>query len=319
MINDLLILIPRLFVEFIKLCASGFNEFLDKNGPYMAAAISYYFLLSLFPLLLAVLAVFGFLLGSEDLQEQLVKEIPEHWPVIDVDLLESLLNQVQDGRIITSVIAVVGLFWASMAVFGAIRKSTNLIWGIRKTRPFLLERLMDFSLMVGASILLVTSVFTTTFLSFFQEIFLVFLPESPPSGDEFWSRIALTIPFVTIFITFLIMYTWLPNTKVRFRDAWLPALLASVAFNIATVVLVQWLKQFPAYEEIYGGISAVIALMAWVYVSSIIMLVGAMATSRYSAYLAAHAQRKRLESLSYNLERVRSQPITLAVNPAPQT
>jgi uncharacterized BrkB/YihY/UPF0761 family membrane protein len=92
-----------------------------------------------------------------------------------------------------------------------------------------------------------------------------------------------------------------------------------VAFNIATVVLVQWLKQFPAYEEIYGGISAVIALMAWVYVSSIIMLVGAMATSRYSAYLAAHAQQKRLESLSYNLERVRSQPITLAVDPSPQT
>ena len=144
----------------------------------------------------------------------------------------------------------------------------------------------------------------------------MFLPESPPSGDEFWSRIAITLPFVTIFIAFLITYTWLPNTRVRLQDAWLPALLASLAFNISTVVLVQWLKQVPAYEEVYGGISAVIALMAWVYVSSIIMLVGAMATSRYSAYLAGRAQRKRLENLSYNLERVRTQPIVLAVNPA---
>ena len=307
----------RIFTDFIKLCASLFNEYLNKNGPYMAAAISFYALFSMFPLLLAVLAVFGFLLNSEDLQLKLVREIPEQWPAIDAGLVQTVLDRVNDGKVITSVLAVIGLFWASMTVFGAIRKSTNLIFGIQRTRPFLQERLMDFTLMIGASILLVTSVFTTTFFSFFQEIFSVLLPESPPSGDEFWSRVALTIPPISMFFTFMIVYTWLPNTRVRFREAWLPALGAALVFSISTLVFVQWLKRFDAYQDVYGTISAVVAFMGWVYVSSIIMLVGAMLTSRYAAFLAARDQRHRLRELSLSLERVRSQPILLAPQPSP--
>ena len=317
MLSTFASLAVRLFTDFIKLCASLFNEYLSKNGPYMAAAISFYSLFSMFPLLLAVLAVFGFLLNSEELQVKLVREIPEQWPAIDPDLVQTVLDRVNDGKVITSVLAVVGLFWTSMTVFGAIRKSTNLIFGIQKTRPFLHERLMDFTLMVGASILLVTSVFTTTFLSFFQEIFSVMLPESPPSGDEFWSRVALTVPPITMFFTFIIIYTWLPYTRVRLREAWLPALGAAIIFSISTLVFVQWLKNFDAYQDVYGTISAVIAFMAWVYVSSIIMLVGAMLTSRYGAFLAARDQRQHLQNLSRSLDRVRTQPVILAAQPSP--
>jgi membrane protein len=312
MLNALPVLLFRLGVDFIKLCASAFNEFLSKNGPYMAAAISFYSIFSMFPLLLAVLAIFGFLLNSAELQHRLVEEIPRQWPTVDAQLVQTVLNRVNDGKIITSVMATVGLIWTSMTVFGAIRKSTNLIWGIQRTRPFLQERMMDFTLMLGASLLLVISVFTTTVLSFFQEIFMVLAPESGPSSDDFWSRVAISIPPVTMFVTFLIIYTWLPYTRVRLRESWLPALLASIAFNIAAVVFVQWLREFPAYKDVYGGISAVIAFMAWVYVSSIIMLVGAMFTARYAAFLSAVDQRKKLRQLHGSLERIRSQPVVLA-------
>ena len=300
----------RLGIDFIRFCASGFNEFLDKNGAYMAASISFYTLFSLFPLLLALLSIFGFLLNSEALQERLIRELPKQLPVGE-ELVETFLRSVADGRVVTSVIAPFGLLWASTAVFGAIRKSINIIWGIRKTRPFLQERLMDFALMFGAAALLMISIFTTTFLSFFQEIFAVLLPDSPPSGSEFWSRVAVAIPSITIFFTFLILYTWLPNTKVRIRESWLPALLASAAFTIGTIIFVQWVRTFPV-QNIYGGVSTVIALMAWVYVSAIIMLSGALVTSRYTAFLARRDQQARLDYLSRSLERVRSSPVLLA-------
>ena len=302
----------RLFVSFIRFCASGFNEFLDKNGAYMAASISFYTLFSMFPLLLALLSIFGFLLNSEALQEKLIRELPKQLPVGE-DLVATFLRNVSDGRLVTSVVAPFALLWASTAVFGAIRKSVNIIWGIRRTRPFLLERMMDFSLMFGAAILLVIFVFTTTFLNFFQEIFAVLLPDSPPSGSEFWSRIAVAVPPTAIFFAFLIVYMWLPNTRVRLRDAWLPALLASAAFNIGTVIFVQWLKAFPAVESVYGAVSAVIAFMAWVYVSAIIMLSGVLVTSRFQAYLSARDQQRRLDDLSRSLERVRANPVVLAV------
>lgn len=305
----------QLWVDFIRLCAGAFNEFLEKNGPYMAAAISFYSLISFIPLVLALLSIFGFLLGSEGLQDKLIREIPKQLPMGEEnvkDFLESIAN----GRFASSVIAPFGLLWASMAVFGAIRKSINIIWGIRKTRPFLQERLIDFLLMVGAALLLLISVFATTFLSLFQEIATIFLPESAPSGDQLWNLLAILLPPISVFFTFLILYTWLPNTRVAVREAWLPALLASIAFNIGTVVFVWWLKTFPAYQHVYATMSTVIALIAWVYISSIIMLSGAMATARYSAFLAVRDQRKHLEHLSKNLERVRSNPVVLAPSEA---
>ena len=101
------------------------------------------------------------------------------------------------------------------------------------------------------------------------------------------------------------------------REAWLPALGAAIIFSISTLVFVQWLKRFDAYQDVYGTISAVIAFMAWVYVSSIIMLVGAMLTSRYGAFLAARDQRQHLQNLSRSLDRVRTQPVILAAQPSP--
>lgn len=298
-------------VSFIRLCTDVTNEFLDRNGPYMAAAVSFYALFSLFPLLLALIAISGFLLGSETFQSRLIEGLPEFLPV-EGDFVSSVLGKVTSGRAVGSVLASLGLFWASTAVFGAIRKSINNIWGIRKTRPFLQERLMDVTLMLGASMLLLVSVFTTTFLSFFSEIMTVLLPEGAPTGAELWSRLAVVVPPITSFVTFFVLYLWLPNTRVRTRDAWLPALVASAAFEIAKVVFVLYMANFRGYDDVYGAVGAVIALMAWVYVSTIILLVGASLTSRYAEFLARQDQRRRLELLASSLERVRTQAAVVA-------
>lgn len=316
MIRSAIYSVPNLFVELVKLCASGFNEFLDKNGPYMAAAISYYSLLSMFPLLLGLLSLFGYLLGSSEFEQRLFSELPKEIPV-GADVLTQFFNFLQSTKAVSGLVASIGLLWASLAVFGAIRKSINLIWGIQKTRPFLQERLMDISLMLGASLLLVLSVFATTFEGFFQEILHLLFRGGGPSVNLFWRALSVTVPPILVYITFLILYTWLPNTRVRLRASWLPALGAAAAFSIATVVFVAWLKRFPGYHNIYGTFSAVIALILWIYISSIIMLVGAMMTARYAAFLAAADQKRHLSGLAQSLERVRARPVLLAPSNSP--
>ncbi|MDA1256988.1 MAG: YihY/virulence factor BrkB family protein [Chloroflexi bacterium] len=299
---------------FFRLAASIANEFLGRNGPYMAAAVSFYALFSMFPLMLALIAVASFVLESEGFRDRLIEGIPEVLPV-EGDLVASVIANVTSGAAVGSVLAAVGLFWASTAVFGAIRKSINNIWGIRKSRPFLQERLMDITLMLGASLALLTSIFATTFLNFISEFTTVLFPNDTVS-QSFWSRVALTLPFATTFISFFLLYQWLPNTRVRVREVWLPALLAGTAFEIAKVVFVIYLGSFRGYSDVYGAVSAVIALMAWVYVSTIILLVGALLTSRYSAHLAVRDQRNHLESLSASLERIRTQAPVVAPTPA---
>ena len=300
------------FIAIIKFIASNFNEFLAKNGPYMSAAIAYYAFFSLFPLTLALIAVFSLFLGIEGFEEDLIAALQEQIPVLaetgdtDDSFLVNFFEGVKGGRAAGGVVAVIGLFWVSQQVFSAIRKSINVIWGINKTRPFFTERLMDIALMFGAATLLFASVLITTGITFIQDISAIWLPDAPISDPVLWQRAAVIIPMVLSFTVFLTLYWWLPNTKLRFKEVWPTALAGAAAFEISKAIFVFYLRNMGGVtNNIYGGLSAIIVLMIFVYVSAIILLVGAMLTSRYAYYLAETEQKKRNRSLSRSLYRIR--------------
>ena len=100
----------RRFKSFIRLVASIGNEFFARNGPYMAAAVSFYALFSMFPLMLALIAVAGFFLESESFRDRLIEGIPEVLPV-EGDLVASIIANVTSGAAVGSVLAAIGLFW----------------------------------------------------------------------------------------------------------------------------------------------------------------------------------------------------------------
>jgi membrane protein len=299
----------RALVFTVKFIASNFNEFLAKNGPYMSAAIAYYAFFSLFPLSLALIAVFSLVLGIEGFEDKLITGLREQIPVLaeaDDEFLGNFFESISRGRTAGGVVAIIGLFWVSQQVFSAVRKSINVIWGINKTRPFLTERLMDIALMFGAATLLFASVFITTTITFIQELSAIWLPDAPISDPVLWQQLALFIPLVLTFTVFLTLYWWLPNTKLRFKEVWPTALAGAAAFEISKAIFVFYLRNMSGVAtSIYGGVSAIIVLMIFVYVSAIILLVGAMLTSRYAFYLAETEQKKRNRSLSRSLERIR--------------
>ena len=182
---------------FIRFVTSNFNEFLDKNGPYMSAAIAFYAFFALFPLSLALIAIFSLFLGIEGFEEQLIEGLEAQIPVLaaqDDEFLGNFFQSLQEGRGVTSAVAVLGLIFASKAVFSSIRKSVNTIWGITKTRPFLTEQAMDFLLLVGAATLLIISFSVTAIFGFFQDFTNIVAPNTPVSGDVLWAQIARVSP-----------------------------------------------------------------------------------------------------------------------------
>jgi membrane protein len=297
------------FVSAIKFVTSNINEFLAKNGSYMSAAIAYYAFFSLFPLSLALIAVFSLVLGSQDFEADFIDGLRQQIPVLaeaDDEFLGNFFESISRGRTAGGVVAIIGLFWVSQQVFSAIRKSINVIWGINKTRPFFTERLMDIALMFGAATLLFASVIITGLITFISELTAIWLPDAPISDAALWQRGAVFIPLLLTFIVFLTLYWWLPNTKLKFREVWPTALAGAAAFEISKAIFVFYLRNMSGVAtSIYGGVSAIIVLMIFVYVSAIILLVGAMLTSRYAFYLAETEQKKRNRSLSRSLERIR--------------
>ena len=299
------------FVRFVLFCTDTVNDFLAKNCPFLAAAIAFYALFSLFPLFLAIISVAGFVLGPHADKTQLARDISEVIPV-SADYIGRTVEGIVSARAITGVASIIGLLWASTAAFGAMRKGINAAWGIRKTRPFLKERAMDFTLVIGAGLVILSLLFGTPILESIRELSAVIAPEADAPVDYLWSLIArLTTPFLT-FATFVLLYRFLPNTKVTFSDVWMGALLAALAFDGAMWGFVWYVRTFPVYNAVYGSVGAVMALLTWVYVSAIILLFGAHVTSRYAQYTARVQDVRGIRIVWTGLSRVRLRVVAAA-------
>ena len=273
------------FARFVLFCADALNDFMYKNCPYVAGAIAFYTMFSLFPLFLAVVSILGFLLGPEAEQAELVEEIAAVIPVSS-ELIENTLRGIVSARTITGVAAVIGLIWASTAAFGAIRKGINYAWGIRKTRPFLRERVMDIGLVVGAALIVVLLLFITPVFGVLREISGFVAPDSFLQSEFLWTIATNLVSPIISFTIFVLLYYFIPNTTVRLQDVWPTALGVAVAFWVVNLGFVWYVQTYPVHNVVYGPVGAILALLTWVYISAIILLFGALLCSRYAGYVA---------------------------------
>ena len=269
------------FVRFILFCIDATNDFLGKNCQYIAGAIAFYTLFSMFPLVLALISVWGFFLGPEVKQSELAERIAEVIP-ISTEFISSTMRGVASARVITGTASFLGLLWASSAAFGAVRKGINAAWGITRTRPFISERLIDLGLVAGAGVVILILLVIAPLSGTIQEVFEVASPDT--DFDRILTLLTRFVSPLLAFGTFLILYRYLPNTRVGFKDVWMGALAAALAFDGAKWGFLLYIETFPVYNVVYGPLGAMMALLTWVYVSAIILLFGALATSRYAKF-----------------------------------
>ena len=268
-------------IRLILLCADAVNDFLGKNCQYIAGAIAFYTLFSMFPLVLAMVSIWGFFFGHEMEREVMAEQMAEVFPVSS-DFVGQTMRGVVSAKTITGVVSVFLLIWASSAAFGAIRKGINAAWGVKRTRPFIRERLIDLGLASGAGILMVFLLFVTPMIGTAQALVKTAFPNI--TYDFIANLITVGASPIVTFGTLLVLYKYLPNTEVSFRVVWMGALVASLAIDGATWGFIWYVNTFPVYNVVYGSIGAIMALLSWVYVLAIILLFGALATSRCAEY-----------------------------------
>lgn len=255
------------------------EEFLDDNCINMAAAISYYVLLSLFPLTMAFASIAGFILGSRATEKEIVDAIGNLLPA-SRDFLANTIRGLVGARGATGALATVGLLWAGIAVFSAVRKGLNLAWGITVPRPFLQERLVDLLMMMGSGALLGLSLAGTILLRILRSHVVPFL--SPEAVGLSAIVVSYLVPAAFTFLTFLVLYKFVPLTRTRWREVWLGALVASVGFEVVKNVFAWYVRNFASYNIVYGSLGAMMGFMVWVYFSAIILLFGAELSSVYA-------------------------------------
>jgi membrane protein len=267
------------------------EEFFDDNCTQMAAAISYYVLFSLFPLLIFLVGVLGLFLQNSALQQDIIDGVLDLLPLSEDegrgDVTEAVEGVAGVGSGVLGAFGLIGMAWSGSNMFGIIRRSINTAYDLEQQRPFVQQKLLDLTMVMGMGFFFLTSVVATTFLRSVRRFSgdIAVLGDIAESAGLAWDAASYLIPLGLSFVAFTVMYWVVPATKVRLRDAWLGALVAAVLFEIGKSGFAFYLENFGSYDVVYGSLGAVATFLFWIYISSIILLFGAEVASEFPRVL----------------------------------
>ena len=265
------------------------NEFLTDNCPHMAAAISFYLLLCLFPLVLAAISIAGFFTAEPSAESNVIQAVTSFLPSVSEGFIQGTILEVSRGWGATGVIATIGLIWAGMALFNAIRKSMNTAWGIKQPRSFFHERLLELLMLTGIGTLILVSIGLTTAFEAMEDAKITILGQQFVDGSLLWNSAVIATSVFTLFLALLFLNKLVPNTKVQWRHAAMGALLAAALLELVKYLFGLFMADYATINFVYGSISIIIILMIWAYMSAVVFLFCAKLTSVYPKVKASLA------------------------------
>jgi len=255
------------------------HQFHENDLFTSAAAMSYFGLMTLFPALLLMLALSNKITAANELINHAVDVYPGSRTFLR-DTLRSF-SSVGTGVIITCFIVVL---WAGSWVFSVIERALNRIWGTT-ARTFWHGRALTIGMIGIIGLLLALSVGVTSVVVALREMAVSLSPrqiERYPillsAGSVFWQGIYAIVSFLVTVLLFVVIYRFMPKAEISLRDALPGAVLGGLLWELAKYVFA-WSLNYFHYDQIYGSVGAVVAVLSWSYVSSLILLFGAQLTA----------------------------------------
>jgi membrane protein len=268
----------------------GLTSFYNSDDLTFASSIAYYSLLSLFPFFLLAFSIVALVTSSDSDRDALLRFVfryfPRQFDFVTLQLAELQRNQVRLG-LVGSVLMV----WAAMGVFGAVTSAVNHAWGVEKQPSYFKHKLISFVMLVVAGLLLMLGLLTVSAMNVAQARWFAGVVESTPRLlvlQGLAIRWATTILF--IFVVGLVFY-FVPNAKVRFRDVWMGAVLTGLLWRGALALFSDYVRDLSRFS-VHGLIGPVVVFLLWIYVSAVILLYGVEVTAAY-----ARLRRHRADSL----------------------
>ncbi len=245
---------------------------IDDGIVDMASSIAFFAAFAIFPLLLAVIAGASLLLDSAQVAEQLERWAGEAFPA-SADLLRSTVEAVVGARGPMSIAALLGLLWSGSAGFGAITRAINRVVG-SEPRPYPLAKLRHLLMALAATALLLVSIGVSSAAALVTSK-ASWLSHLGLQGDTLTRSTGWATSFAILFLVFTLIYRWAPTIEVTWRMVWPGALLAAVMTEIGKWGFLVYLSRIANLEAVFGGLSSIMVLLLWLYVSAIALVIGA--------------------------------------------
>lgn len=253
------------------------SDWSDDNASRLAAALAYYALLSLAPLLVIAVAVAGFFFGTDAARGKVAAELGG---IVGNDAAQSIQALVAGAEspakgIISTIVGMVTLFFGASGVFRELQASLNTVWEV-KPKPGLglwaevRSRIFSFTMVLSVAFLLLVSLVVSSLLSAVG----TFLAELLPGGEALWQVANFLISAAIVAVLFAVIFKYVPDAMIKWRDVWLGAAVTSALFSVGKFALGLYLGK-AAVGSAYGAAGSIIALVVWVYYATQIFLLGA--------------------------------------------
>lgn len=273
--------------------ANGFDllkqtaqEWMQDKAPQLGASLAYYTVFSLAPLVLVLLSVVGLVFRNDPAGawNKITEQMSYFLDQSAVQVVQNIAQQAsQPGKdVLSAIIGVALALFGASGVFGQLQDALNTVWGV-KAKPgagmwgFLRNRFLSFAMVGGVCFLLLVSLTIESALKAFSQ----YIQSMMPGGIV----IAMTAYFIfdlaVIIVLFAVIFRFLPDAKVQWRDVWIGAVMTAVFFVIGKWALGLYLGSGKAGAA-YGAASSLITLLLWIYYSSQILLFGAEFTQVYA-------------------------------------
>ncbi|HMM28268.1 MAG: YihY/virulence factor BrkB family protein [Chloroflexota bacterium] len=240
----------------------------SKHGTREAAALSYYATFSLFPLLLLVIIVIGTALGPAAARNQIDSVLRLFLPVNTANFLQENIALALEQRGSFGLVAGVSLLWSSLGLFSSLSSALSRTFRDENPRNTWHQRLVGLTMMIALSVLLIASLAATVMFVLLDFVFFY-------QRSSWISFGAFIIPLSLSVAIFAFLYRFIPRQRVRWDAIWVAAFIGGGLWELAKRLFTWYLDNLASYNLVYGSVATMIVLMFWIYLTGIIVLLGA--------------------------------------------
>ncbi len=258
-------------VRFLAWLLDGWQAYRRDEMGTLAAALAYYLLLAIFPLLLFLIVAASPFLTSEQVVRDVTRFVGNYLPTVSGEL-RTILRQVISARGPATFVAALGLIWSASGVFDLVQRGLNRAWRVHVPRPLWRQRLLSVVTVIAIGALFGLSFAASAFARLGVRYRVDF-------GNVRVEVVSLLFTAILGFVLFAIVYKVFPFVKITWGRVWTGALLASILWEIAKYVFVWYLLNFARLSLVYGSVGVIIALLVWGYITATILFFGAELTT----------------------------------------
>jgi membrane protein len=258
----------------------GSTGLYNSDDLTFASSIAYYALLSLFPFFLLAFSVLASVASTDADRIQIFNFVLTYFPQ-QFEFVATQIKAMQESSVQLGIAGSVVMVWAAMGVFGAVTSAVNHAWGVEKQPSYFKHKLISLLMLAVAGLLMLIGLLVVSAMNVVEASWFAAVLDRAPALyalRSFALKSATTIFF--ILVVGMVFY-FVPNAKVRFRDVWVGAVLTGLLWRLALAGFSQYVRDQSRFS-VHGSIGGVVVFLLWVYVSAVIFLYGAEVTAAYA-------------------------------------